>query len=634
MKLKLSFFALMLTASLPDICAQTSQRSASQSAPAGVWQASGGTVTLGLNRSLLKELGVLVSAKSIRQAFELSLIEMPLSESSSLSFTAPSGQPRSIESGALQAVQAFGLSHRGNALRINALLARRRDGTVFDLELVDEAGNLWFTTDFGHYGLSADERKLEIKNMNLRASAFLAQKLSLPALKDLVVGSMDFQANITGSAPIRRPETCANEDYNWHGKPLDPNNPALGSYQVDVLLLDTGRLHYKRCLGTCDGPGGLNTGRVVVAPDAYLANSDTDTTADAPWRTKFSGNFAPHNNDQHPFLVWNTYRINNGTGSIEHIGRSGVKHAFYTINVSCPAYDCGGGQILFRQCQDEYSSQNNDSTGDLGPRSEIIPNRGLWARCDSVYDPDCDGDRDVLNATDTSFRMLIDEAKFENPSNYTYFYESWYVVRDDINIYNTMGSREFQPVFNQLWSTTTESLYRSGPVIDLWVNPQNPGPGNYSQELVTPNGRVKLAVKTLALPGGRFRYEYALMNFNLIGADTSIVGGNQSNLRQSNRIAIDRFKILHSGQNINNIASNTGESALQNWNYAQQGGILFSSPAPAHDLEWNSMYTFVLESSEPPVLSEAQFQLRGQADVYRVQTLSPQRIEFFANGFE
>jgi len=39
--------------------------------------------------------------------------------------------------------------------------------------------------------------------------------------------------------------------------------------------------------------------------------------------------FPPHTNDQHPYLVWNFYRL--ADGRLEQIGVSGAKHAFLTI---------------------------------------------------------------------------------------------------------------------------------------------------------------------------------------------------------------------------------------------------------------------------------------------------------------
>ena len=45
---------------------------------------------------------------------------------------------------------------------------------------------------------------------------------------------------------------------------------------------------------------------IAVAPSATLKNVGV---TDIPWHGKFSGNFPPYNNDQHPYLAWNMYRL-------------------------------------------------------------------------------------------------------------------------------------------------------------------------------------------------------------------------------------------------------------------------------------------------------------------------------------
>jgi hypothetical protein len=86
----------------------------------------------------------------------------------------------------------------------------------------------------------------------------------------------------------------------------------------------------------------------------------------------------PYGNDQHPYLIWNLYRTNSD-GRLEQIGRSGVKHAWLTTNGSCldstAEHD---SHILGRGCLDTYGTGNNDTSSDLGPRSEIVPATGIW----------------------------------------------------------------------------------------------------------------------------------------------------------------------------------------------------------------------------------------------------------------
>src|SRR5690606_22348495 len=112
----------------------------------------------------------------------------------------------------------------------------------------------------------------------------------------------------------------------------------------------------------CAGPNGALTGIAAFAPSSTLKNNVNDGTlqptipgdplgtssakytADVAWYQKFTGNSAPYGNDQHPYLIWNLYRLY-PDGSIEQIGRSGVKHAFLTVNSRCIS-QCGGGHQL------------------------------------------------------------------------------------------------------------------------------------------------------------------------------------------------------------------------------------------------------------------------------------------------
>ncbi len=173
----------------------------------------------------------------------------------------------------------------------------------------------------------------------------------------------------------------------WHGYAV-PGMPGA-TYQAD-LFMQTFSMQYSRCSG-CTGAGG--NGQAVFTPSSTLRNnvnngstsatiagdplgtSAAPYTADIPWYSKFSGNFAPYNNDQHPYLIWNLYRLNSD-GSIAQIGRSGVKHAFLTLNTSC-IENPGDSHILGRGCADVYSVSNNDSNSALGPRSEIVPATNL-----------------------------------------------------------------------------------------------------------------------------------------------------------------------------------------------------------------------------------------------------------------
>ena len=198
----------------------------------------------------------------------------------------------------------------------------------------------------------------------------------------------------------------------------------------------------------------------------------------------FSGVNDPYGNDQHPFLIWNMYRIN-ADGSIEQIGRSGVKHAFLTINAGC-LDSCNNFDSLGRGCGDTYGSGNNDSPGDMGPRSEIVPATGMWGRCGSIWDSTCTGTQHSNGNNSWTQRMQVHESKIDPAANpgATYMFESWYIARDDINIYNSMATITGTPHYaSNQWSLSAQPNYKLGPAIDRWVSPTAPAANSMNTEI-------------------------------------------------------------------------------------------------------------------------------------------------------
>jgi hypothetical protein len=157
----------------------------------------------------------------------------------------------------------------------------------------------------------------------------------------------------------------------------------------------------------------------------------------------------------------------------------------------------------------------NDSTGSLGPRSEITAHRGTWERCGSVFDTNCDGIQNSVpgfsGAADPR-RLGVLESDLQVPGA-TYYFDSWYVVRDDNNIYNGMAYRQVTPTFTgTAWTFGPLSAQRAGAVVDAWVNPAAPGPNADNRKIDTGVGQLTLAGRATDVGGGRWRYDYALMN--------------------------------------------------------------------------------------------------------------------------
>ena len=163
----------------------------------------------------------------------------------------------------------------------------------------------------------------------------------------------------------------------------------------------------------------------------------------------------PYKNDQHPFLIWNLYRFN-ADGSIEQIGRSGVKHAFVTINAGCLDSCNQFAHSLGRGCGDTYGSGNNDSPGDMGAAlGNRAGHRHLGPlRLDLGFG--LHGHTSTATATTRgrsacrSHESQIDPAA--NPGA-TYMMDSWYIAREDINIYNSMATITGTPHYaSNQWS--------------------------------------------------------------------------------------------------------------------------------------------------------------------------------------
>lgn len=572
----------------------------SNTAAEQVWSVRGGALRVDLNPELLNDLRITLSADHSYRRAESVSFDLALVDTDNLRFNAPRGNFENFLGGTLRSAGRFELKFAGKTVSFADFTIRPRAGTPRDLEIVDRTGKVWFYNDHVHYQLLQDKTMLAMKNMDLRLAPAAAEWLGDASLVGLAIGSMELTSPVATSSPSAPlPESCASP--NWPNKLIDPANPNGPRYQADVLLGALNSLDYKRCQG-CDGPTGPLDGTVVYSPNAFLRNSDTDTTADVTWHSKFSGNFPPYNVDQHPYLIWNVYRMSN-EGQIEQIGRSGVKHAFLTLNNDCSAYNCGNNQILWRRCTDIYSSGNNDSNGSLGPRSEIIAGTAVWGRCGSVYDVNCDGSNDNPGFTNYDHRLTVKETQISDTTNYTYYYEGWYVVRDDVNIYNTMGNRRFTPAYsNNLWRSNNEQPFVNGGVIDQWVSPTTPAAGAKNSEAVLPEGRIKVAVRTKQLPSGMYRYDYAVMNFDYVNATTEVSGGNPANVRILTNHGINRFSVPALVATGNKQFGDGNLTAVDDWsNSTEAGAVQFSAPNVASELKWGTLYTYSFESTAAPV---------------------------------
>lgn len=588
--------------------ASAAEREASSDAV--IWSARGGELRLRFNEDLLRLYGVgLRLPKTPLDSREPSFALFPIVSTQALELRVKREGLSGLGGGSLEARGWLSFESAAGRVLLEPLRLRPVSGTKADLEIVDGRGVGLLRVAQPMIGIEEERARLAIHTADLVVLPRLARRLGVDALSGKTVGELRLRMPIVeGLAEEPLLAKCASP--NFHGSP----HPLGGTYRTDVLL-ESISWHVMRCRnasasGPCDGPGG-DDGEVVFAPGAALRNGDAPRTADVPWYRKFTT--SPHNypypgNDQHPYLIWNLYRIVDGR--LEQIGASGLKHAFYTINWYCAPGACGagGGNILGRACYDIYSQSSNDYGPELGPRRELIPFTGQWGRCGSIFDPGCMGSQTHPNPNGPyDNRLIVRESQLSVPGAQL-LAEGWYVIQDDQDIYNTMGHVPVSIAFDGFsWSPTVSGPMVRGPVIDHWVDPTlHP---NRNREITSPNGRVKVAVRVQALavcppasglsPPCR-RFDYAVQNLDFSISQTS---GTPPNLRVLSQRGLRALRIdLEAALPVwipPDAFADLDTHAANDWTATRDAsGLVFSGPAGA-DLFWGTLYRFSFVSDQP-----------------------------------
>jgi hypothetical protein len=574
------------------------------------WSVSGGTVGVRWNRELAADLGLVLGradgARVMQAGSEFDTFD--LGSTGSLYFDVRNGNLQNFVSGALQARGGYAIGSPGGSLDLSNFTLRPRPGSAAILDVVGNDGQVWFFVDRLMYELIDNKQRLAVRTMDLRITPALAARLGQPLAAGWTVAELEMTTDVLRQGPGI--ETLV-ADARWHGTPVTGVPGA--SYEAD-LFMSALNFQYSRC-DACTGAGG--NGRAVFTPASTLRNNVNNGTAaptiagdplgtstalyaaNIPWYSKFSGNFAPYNNDQHPFLIWNLYRFN-ADGTIDQIGRSGVKHAFLTLNTAC-IENPGNDHILGRGCSDVYSVSNNDSNSAQGPRSEIIPATNVWGRCGSIYDTNCDGVANASGLGNYDQRLVVRESQFSGTeqAGATYLFESWYLARGDINVLNSMATtRATFTRSGSTWAVGGNDQYKLGPAIDRWVEPTSRGNNVSSADVNTSEGRVKLAAKATDLGGGRWRYDYAVMNLDFSRAQTQ---GAEPNLRVLSNAGFNSVAIPVGSATLSDIAFSDGDlDATNDWTASISNGVITWVAPAGNPLNWGTLFRFSFITDKGP----------------------------------
>lgn len=628
-----------------------------------LWAVWGGEVGMRWNPELLSDMGMRI-ARTSEKLEGLSWRQherFAVRESGSLEFRVHNNNLQAFVGGSVQARGGYVLKLPDGEIDLTDFRLRTRKDDPLILDLVGADGKAWFYVDRLMYELINDNRTLAVQTMDLRISPALAKRLGYPERANWAIADMLLMSQVLRQGGGTEPK--GGTVFDWAGTQV-PGQPAGTLFQAD-LFMQTFSVSYSRCNGCT---GSSTTGEVVFTPSSTLRNnvnygsssatvpgdplgtSSALWTADIPWYAKFSGVFPPYNNDQHPYLIWNLYRYN-ADGSIDQIGRSGVKHAFLTTNVGCAPNHGDDNHILGLGCSDTYGTGNNDSNNDLGPRSEIIPATNVWGRCGSIYDINCDGNPNSSGNGQYSQRLITIESQIDPALNVgaTYRFESWYLAREDVNIYNSMATRGVSPTRSgSSWIPGSGEGFRLGSAIDRWTETTPPGGARVLQELVSSEGHVKAAVKVFDLGGGQYRYDYVIMNFDFARAYTEGSEANH-NLKVVHNFGFDRFSVpVPADVTLSNIRFSDGDLNTGNdWSSTLKGGnLVWTAPAnpspPANTppvlnaLNWGTMFRFSFEANGVPVAGDTSLHI-AQSGVPQSLTASlraPLGDVIFVDGFE
>lgn len=526
-----------------------------------------------LNESLLVDLGMRVEAL---QTSAPSLVHHKVSVMDPQAPAFAGGEPWSLkvalrEDGQFAGFRQGRIKHRGgfelhwDGGRTSLHGFELRPGKALGTFMVHDAqGNALFWSDLPHHDLDPSDRRLHVFNADLRITPEFAARLDHPEIDGLPVGGIALTATL--DIPEELLTTLAQ-------KGICPDNwaTAQNGLEQDVALINIGSVTQLARSG----------GQVVIAPSATLKNVGT---ADVPWYTQFSGNFPPYDNDQHPLLTWSLFKVKDGI--MRQLAVSDVKHAFLTINTNCTG--CGAdSNILGLACEDVYSQFSNRDNTYLAPRNEIDATKGIWRHCDtpapntvSHFDTDGNCNQDHFGSGDNDFThgLVVDESELGDPEA-EYIFQSWYLVRDDVNIFNTMGRVRLTPTFTSLWTFPFAEPFRQGSPLNLWVNPANPGAGEMNETLTNPTtGSLQLAVKTTdsGAPGITI-FDYVLMNHD--------------DSRNIESFTIPFPGAVLSGTSFFDSDSDTGNDWVPS---ISSGSVTFTAPTADDALAWGRAVSFRL----------------------------------------
>jgi hypothetical protein len=213
-----------------------------------------------------------------------------------------------------------------------------------------------------------------------------------------------------------------------------------------------------------------------------------------------------------------------------------------------------------------------------------------------------------------------------------------------------MGYREIQPFKNgSTWQINLVNAgaadhdFFLGPALNRWVDPGAPPANAMNQELLTPLGRARVAMKVTDVGEGQWRYQYALMNFDYAHVRIDPAHASEPNMKVLENHGFSSFSVpLPNGVVATSLHFDDADNSAGNdWIATNTAGsaVTWNAPAGGNTLDWGKLYRFEFTASSPP--AAATIGIRGaatatEADIpYTLGLLGPSFDDtIFRNGFD
>jgi hypothetical protein len=319
----------------------------------------------------------------------------------------------------------------------------------------------------------------------------------------------------------------------------------------------------------------------------------------------------------HPVIAQNVYRLENGR--FEQLGQSWLKHGYATIQRTVCSLDCLPSTDDFHlgvDCSDAYSSSLNGNQVRMGPKSEVNPVTGEFPWEPTDFDTTGNSIYKRLQVAGTD----VDPALHPNAQ---YFVEVHYVAKDDAN--GGPEKRNNNASYRRAEFTVRDTGGFNLGLLDATVREQ---PAVAAWAVADPtvrltpvdaDGRFWVGARASDIGGGRWRYEYAIHNFNSHDSARSFTVPLRGAAIVSNIGFHD--VAYHSGEPISGtdwpgVYSTTSNTV--SWSTST-----FAQNANANALRWGTLYNFRFDANFPPVITNVTLGLFRSGGSIQFATLAP-----------